>query len=125
MLESRRRLLIFLGGAGVFAVRLFTDTNLSAQRVSPQPVPSPHAPDPHFPPGLNGPDIQPDTGQRRANPDDEKEIRKDVQKLFELASELKDQTDKTNSQLVLSLSFVKAAQQIEKLARKIKDLSKG
>ena len=59
------------------------------------------------------------------NPDDEKEIRKDVEKLYELATDLKSQVEKSNSQLVLSLSFVKNAQEAEKLSRKIKNLSKG
>jgi hypothetical protein len=121
VLESRRRMLILLGTSGFIAAA----PTLLAQRASPQPIPSPNAPDPHFPPGMNGPGIDPKTGERRANPDDEKEIRKDVDKLYELASELKDQTHKTNSELILSVSFVKTAQQIEKLAKKIKDLSKG
>jgi hypothetical protein len=121
VLESRRRMLILLGTSGFIAAA----PTLLAQRASPQPIPSPNAPDPHFPPGMNGPGIDPKTGERRANPDDEKEIRKDVDKLYELAAELKNQIEKNNSQLVLSVSFIKNAQQAEKLAKKIKDLSKG
>ena len=120
MLESRRRLLILLGTSGLMAVA----PSLSAQR-TPQPIPSPHAPDPHYPPGLSGPDIRPDTGERTVNPDDEKEIRKDVDKLYELATELKSQVEKSNSQLILSVAFIKNAEQAEKLAKKIKNLSKG
>lgn len=120
MLKTRRRLLKILGTSSAFAVV----PSLLAQR-APQPVPSPNAPDPHFPPGLNGPDLNPNTGERRVNPDDEKEIRKDVDKLYELATELKNQVEKNNSQLVLSLAFIKNAQEAEKLAKKIKNLSKG
>lgn len=120
VLESRRRLLFFLGTSGFMAV----SPRLLAQR-TPQPIPSPNAPDPHFPPGLHGPDIKPDTGERTVNPDDEKEIRKDVDKLYELAMDLKSQVEKNNSQLILSVSFIKDAEQAEKLAKKIKNLSKG
>lgn len=121
MLESRRRLLFFLGTSGFIAAA----PNLLAQRPTPQPIPSPNAPDPRFPPGMNGPGINPNTGERTVNPDDEKEIRKDVDKLYELATELKNQVEKNNSQLMLSIAFIKNAEQAEKLAKKIKNLSKG
>ena len=121
MLESRRRLLIFLGTSGFMAVT----PGLPAQSRTPQPLPSPNAPDQHFPPGLHGPDITPDKGEHRVNPDDEKEIRKDVEQLYELATELKNQVEKNNSQLILSVQFIKNAQEAEKLAKKIKNVSKG
>ena len=49
------------------------------------------------------------------------EVRLDVQRLYALATELKDQVDSTNSGAVLNTSVVKRAQDIEKLARQIKD----
>lgn len=55
----------------------------------------------------------------------EKDIKKNVEKLFQLASELKDQVNKTDSAKVLSLSLVKKAEEIEKLARQIKDRARG
>ncbi len=42
-----------------------------------------------------------------------------------MVSELKDQIEKTDSSSTLSVSVVKKAQQIEKLAKQIKDLAKG
>jgi hypothetical protein len=42
-----------------------------------------------------------------------------------MVTELKDQVDKTDATSTLSLSVVKKAQQIEKLAKQIKDLAKG
>lgn len=59
---------------------------------------------------------------KRAN---QKEIRTDVAKLYEMVAELKDQIDKTDAASTLSVSVVKKAQQIEKLAKQIKDLAKG
>jgi hypothetical protein len=49
------------------------------------------------------------------------EIRLNVQRLYALATELKDEVDQTDSGAVLSMSAVKRAGDIEKLARQIKD----
>jgi hypothetical protein len=53
------------------------------------------------------------------------QIHDDVEKLYTLASELKDQVEKTDSANVLSLSMVGKAEQVEKLARQIKNLARG
>jgi hypothetical protein len=53
------------------------------------------------------------------------QIHDDVEKLYALASELKDQVEKTDSANVLSLSIVGKAEQVEKLARQIKNLARG
>jgi len=77
-----------------------------------------------FPPGLNGPQATgPD--KKAIDRQNQQEIRADVTKLYEMVSELKDQIDKTDSTSTLSVSVVKKAQQIEKLAKQIKDLAKG
>ncbi len=55
----------------------------------------------------------------------DKDIKKNVEKLFQLASELKDEVDKTDSAQVLSLAMVKKAEEIEKLAKEIKSRAKG
>jgi len=51
----------------------------------------------------------------------QKELRRDVDHLLQLAKDLKEQTDKTQETDVLSLSLVKKAEEIEKLAHQIKD----
>jgi hypothetical protein len=48
-----------------------------------------------------------------------------VQQLYELASQLKDEVEKTDSSKVLSLDLVKKAEEIEKLAHDIKNRTKG
>jgi hypothetical protein len=53
------------------------------------------------------------------------EIREDTQKLFTLASALKEQVSKTDSATVLSLPLVQKAEEIEKLAKQIKNLARG
>jgi hypothetical protein len=53
--------------------------------------------------------------------EDQKALRKDVDHLLQMAKELKEETDKTPETDVLSLSLVKKAEEIEKLAHQIKD----
>ena len=53
------------------------------------------------------------------------QIHDDVEKLYVLASELKDEVEKTDSVNVLSLAMVGKAEQVEKLARQIKNLARG
>ena len=57
--------------------------------------------------------------------ENQKDIKKNIEKLFELASQLKEQVEKTDATTVLSLSMVKKAEEIEKLARQIKERAKG
>jgi hypothetical protein len=52
----------------------------------------------------------------------QKTLRRDVDRLLQLAKDLKDESDKTPVTDVLSLSLVKKAEDIEKLAHQIKDL---
>lgn len=60
---------------------------------------------------------------KEANKKRQEEIRDDTQKLFQLAGELKDAVDKSNEH-VLSLDVVKKAEEVEKLARKVKEKMK-
>jgi hypothetical protein len=52
------------------------------------------------------------------------ELKKDTEKLLELATELKQSVDKTDEN-TLSLDVIKKAEQIEKLAKSVKDKMKG
>ena len=57
---------------------------------------------------------------REANKKRQEEIRTDTLKLYQLATELKDAVDKTNENM-LSLDVVKKADEVEKLAKKVKE----
>jgi hypothetical protein len=73
-----------------------------------------------------GPETPPIPGaEKRILEENQKDIKKKVQKLYELATELKDEVEKTDSSKVLSLSLVRKAEEIEKLAHDIKNRSKG
>jgi hypothetical protein len=81
-------------------------------------------------------------GQQHRNPDDawteqqkremlkkqnehrQDDLKKDTDKLLELATELKQYVDKTNENII-SLDVIKKAEQIEKLAKSVKDKMKG
>lgn len=60
---------------------------------------------------------------REANKKRQQDIRDDTDKLFQLATELKAAVDKTNENL-LSLDVVRKADEVEKLAKKVKDKMK-
>jgi hypothetical protein len=71
-------------------------------------------------------------GDSAAKPDpkqilkqNKEQIHDDVEKLYALASELKDEVEKTDSANVLSLTMVGKAEQVEKLAKQIKNLARG
>lgn len=88
-------------------------------------MPSPNAPrNQNVPGGLDGlPNSRPE--KAAANPLLQAQIVASVQQLFKLATELKEEVEHTNLNATFSLSFVKKAQQIEKLAKQIKEHSKG
>jgi len=60
---------------------------------------------------------------REANKKRQQDIRDETNKLFQLATELKAAVDKTNENL-LSLDVVRKAEEVEKLAKKVKEKMK-
>jgi hypothetical protein len=125
MPRSRRQFLsISASAAGVLAAAPLL-VSASPPQMHPQPIPSPNAPNQNFPPGMNGPDNRLPQDQQQVDPKKQQEIRTDIQKLYDLAADLKDQAGKTDMNATLPVTVVKKAQEIEKLAKKIKDLSRG
>jgi hypothetical protein len=61
-----------------------------------------------------------DRRQREANKKRQDEIKQQTDKLFQLATELKDAVDKSNENL-LSLEVVRKAEEVEKLAKQVKE----
>jgi hypothetical protein len=55
----------------------------------------------------------------------QKDIKKEIEKLYDLATQLKNDVEKTDATSVLSIGMVRKAEEIEKLARQIKDHAKG
>jgi hypothetical protein len=61
---------------------------------------------------------------KKANQTRQAELKRDTEKLLKLATELKEHVDKTNEN-TLSLDVIKKAEEIEKLARSVKDKMKA
>jgi hypothetical protein len=61
---------------------------------------------------------------KKQNAQRQQDIKKDTDQLLQLATELKQYVDKTNEN-VISLDVIKKAEQIEKLAKTVKDKMKG
>ena len=62
--------------------------------------------------------------EKKANVERQLHLKTDTDKLFKLATELKDQVDKSN-QNILSLDVIKKAEEIEKLAHSVKEKMRG
>src|SRR5258707_15690359 len=79
-----------------------------------------------------GPPEQPDP-MNQPRPFDSKKIQErnqktivqDIQKLYKLAGELKDEVEKTDSTTTLSLPMIQKAKEVEKLAKQIASLAVG
>jgi len=92
--------------------------------------PNPTFPSPPSPSAKPGQDQRPDgldlpDPAKKALEDNDKDMKKKVERLYQLAAELKAEVDKTDSSKVMSLNLMKKAEAIEKLARDIKNHSKG
>ena len=114
-MESRRKFLAAIVSVGVPAgiLNLMPGAQVRAQR--PQNPQQPKEDDP------NAPKIDPKL-ILEAN---QKEIKKNVEKLYDLASELKAEVEKTNSVHVLSIAMLRKTDEIEKLAKEIRSRAKG
>jgi hypothetical protein len=120
---SRRSLMLTLvAGAGALAA----GRGLYSQPQHPtvEPRPSPNTPDPAHPWGLGGHDDK-STKSKSIGKQNQAEVRTGVEKLYVLISELKEQVEKSDANEVLSVAVVKKSQEIEKLAKHVKDLAKG
>ncbi len=114
-METRRRFMMFLVAATAI-LGLQTTGQQLPQRPSP-PVKDPQDAAPDNP---NAP-----SPEKRILYENEKDIKKKVDRLFDLATELKAEVGKTDSTKVLSLPMLKKAEEIEKLAHDIRNRAKG
>ena len=120
MFDTRRKFLTLLAGAGTLAVA--GSGKLAAQARPQQGRPVPPDPIDNTDEVTPPPRKSPTKIMLEAN---EKDIKKNIEKLYQLASDLKAEVEKTDSSQVLSLTLVKRAEEIEKLAHDIKIRAKG
>jgi len=117
-METRRKFLTELTAAGVCA--WLAAGALAAQHQFPAPKPTPD----QLPTKEQPPPDHPDPS-KAALEENDKDMKKKVERLYQLATELKTEVDKTDSSKVMSLNLMKKAEEIERLAREIKNRSKG
>jgi hypothetical protein len=122
MRASRRRLLRTFSGAVVGSL-LLRSQNPAAQTPTPRVRPPRSQGDTSDEPG--NPPNAPNSSNKAILEQRQKDIKKEVEKLYKLASELKNEVEKTDATTVLSLPLLKKAEEIEKLAKQIKDNAKG
>jgi hypothetical protein len=125
MFRPRRSLAIISIAA---AILLSTASSVTPQgHPTPPPIvprPSPNAPNPNYPPGLQGPEQTP-PDQKKLDRQNQAEIKADVEKLYQLIGELKEEVERSDANSTLSVGVVKKAHQIETLAKQVKDRAKG
>jgi hypothetical protein len=117
-MESRRKFLATIVSVGVPAgvLTLMSGAQVGATRAThPQNPQQPKDDD------SNAPKLDPKL-MLEAN---QKEIKKNVEKLYDLASELKAEVEKTDSVHVLSVAMLRKTDEIEKLAKEIRSRAKG
>jgi len=92
-----------------------------------QPNPQRQQQSPPWPQPLQNPspDDTPKPDPKQILKHNKEQIEQDIEKLYSLANELKEQAGKTDSTIVLSLPLVQKAEEIEKLAKQIKNLARG
>jgi hypothetical protein len=91
-----------------------------AQDAPPPQLPFPHAPSPQLDPGEEARKQAEKDMAKQANKERQEQLKKDTDSLLKLATELKVYVDQTNEN-ILSLDVIKKAEQIEKLARSVKE----
>jgi hypothetical protein len=117
MFRERRE---FLGAIlpAAFVARAAMAGVLSPQRRG-QPLPQPQLPP--EPPDASLPKRDPKLLLKQ----NQAQIQADIKRLYSLAEELKEQVSKTDSAEILSLPLIQKAEEIEKLAKQIKNLARG
>jgi hypothetical protein len=116
MNESRREVLkLAAGAAGAATIGAWLTRAQDPSQRNPPTASGEAAPDP----GIDS---------KRAKTlleQNQKDVKKNIERLFQLASELKDEVEKTDAVTVLSLAMLRKTEEIEKLARQIRDKTKG
>jgi hypothetical protein len=117
--QKREFLTALFGAAAVVPLGILAHSTFAQHGTGGRVVPTPpdNMPDPSAQPPVFDP--------KKIQQHNQKVILDDVQKLYKLAGELKDQVEKTDSTSTLSLSMVQKAKEVEKLAKQIASLAVG
>jgi len=123
MMEARRCLLMTAVGAlGFLMVKPSLRGEQGQSPSTPKLHPYPNGRDPNNPPSIDEPSR---LDLKAIQQENQRKLRSDVSKLYEMAADLKTDVEKTDATATLSISVIKKAQDIEKLAKQIRSLAKG
>jgi hypothetical protein len=118
-LKTGRRFFLSGFAAALAGPRALLDTAQGQRHDNPSRLPQ--VPDASDSSGTDDAPLPPRSSPKTQLKEDQKVLRHDVDRLLQMAKDLKDESDKTPETDVLSLSMVKKAEDIEKLARQIKE----
>jgi hypothetical protein len=118
-MKTERRFFLSVIAATLAGTRALLAGGQGQRRDGPGRVPQ--IPDASNSTGADDTPLPPRADPKTQLKEDQKALRRDVDRLVQLAKDLKDESDKTPETDVLSLSLVKKVEEIEKLAHQIKD----
>lgn len=124
MRETRRIFLITL--AAVAGCSVASNSSALGQVHSTKPFPSPpQSAETQNPAEAASAKSDPQTSKRIALQQNEKEFRAGVERLYQLAGELKQEVDKTVTSQIFSVPMYKRTEEIERVAKLLKSKAKG
>jgi flagellar motility protein MotE (MotC chaperone) len=124
MWETRRRFLMTLAAAASCSVAADGSAFAQTRKSNPFPTP-PESAETQNPAEVAAAKSDPQSAKRAALQQNEKEFRAEVDKLYQLAIELKQEVDKTVTTEVFSVQMYKRTEEIEKVAKILKGKAKG
>jgi hypothetical protein len=122
--ETRRRFLMTLAAAASCSVATHGTVFGQVRNTKPFPTP-PASAETQNPAEKDGTIPDPQSAKRAALKHNEKEFRAGVDRLYQLASELKQEVEKTGTTEVFSVHMYKRMEEIEKVAKLLKGRAKG
>jgi hypothetical protein len=122
MLETRRVFVLAMAGAAGF---LATEEGWLYAQYPPTPPPPPQPAETPNPAEMHSNSRATAAAKRARMQQNEKEFREGVERLYQLSGELREEVQNTTTTEVLSVHMVKKTEEIEKLAKMLKNKVKG
>jgi flagellar motility protein MotE (MotC chaperone) len=122
--ETRRRFLMTLAAAASCSVAADDSVFSQVRKSNPFPTP-PESAETQNPAEAAAAKTDPQSAKRAALQQNEKEFRAEVERLYQLTGELKQEVDKTMTTEVFSVQMYKRTEEIEKVAKTLRSKAKG
>jgi hypothetical protein len=122
--ETRRRFLMTLAATASCSMALDCSAFSQQRKENPFPTPPPSS-ETQNPAEAGAANSNAQSAKRAALQQNEREFRVEVNRLYQLAGELKQEVDKTATTEVFSVQMYKKTEEIEKVAKLLKGKAKG